>query len=89
MSTIFLGFRRHEATLEQLQKEVGPGWSDLISRLVNDLFELEWNGEVLQCKEKFGGLCFYTGTTTEEMDVVIRAAEAKSYSICEECGAPV
>ena len=96
MSTIFLGFRRHEATLEQLQKEVGPGWSDLISRLVNKLFALGWDGSVLQCKEKFGGLRFYIGTVSQDVPIeaaegiekLVRAAEAESYSICEECGAP-
>jgi hypothetical protein len=85
---LFLGFRHREATLADLQQEVGSGWSALLEQLVNDLFALGWNGEVLQCKEKFGGLRFYTGAVTDEMHDVINRAEYKSYTICEECGAP-
>lgn len=39
-------------------------------------------------KEKFGTLRFYMWYATDEMDKLIRAAEAKSARTCEECGQP-
>lgn len=88
MNGIKLGFHGREATLAELQEEVGPGWSGIIEKLVADLFTVGWNGVVLQCKEKLGGLRFYTGETTTEMDTLISAAEYESYKICEQCGKP-
>jgi len=85
---IKLGFRGREATLAELQGEVGPGWSGIIERLVPKLFEVGWDGVVLQCKEKFGGMRFYTGQTTSEMEGLISHAEAESYKTCEQCGKP-
>lgn len=41
---------------------------------------------VLQVKEKFGGLRFYTTGTTEEQGNYIHFAEGLSYKVCEECG---
>jgi hypothetical protein len=84
---IRLGFRGREATLAQLQEEVGPGWAGIIERLTEALFPIGWNGVILQCKEKFGGLRFYTGETTEDMETLITAAESESYRTCETCGA--
>jgi len=40
--------------------QFGKGWKPLVKELCNKLFELGWNGNVQQCKEKFGSLCFYT-----------------------------
>jgi hypothetical protein len=82
------GFRGREATLEDLQAAVGKGWSDLLKRLVEDLFKLGWDGSVLQVKEKFGGLRFYPGSVSDECHDRIMEAESESYKICEECGAP-
>lgn len=75
-------------TLADLQRKVGPGWADLLKRLVTDLESLGWNGEVLQVKEKFGGLRFYIEPTSEDIHNCISAARQESYTICEECGAP-
>jgi hypothetical protein len=47
---------------------------------------------VLQVKEKFGGLRFYTGgipvEVAEKVYAAISMAESMSYVICEECGCP-
>ena len=88
MEKLFYGPACHPITLTDLQTEVGLGWADLLTHLVTDLFALGWNGVVLQIKEKFGGLRFYTGETTDEMEKIIYAAEMQSYKICETCGAP-
>ena len=79
------GFK--EMPLSRLQEEVGPGWSGILERLTEALFPMGWNGVVLQCKEKFGGLRFYTQDTTDDMEALISAAENESYKTCEECGA--
>ena len=77
-----------EFSIEDLQVCVDPGWSKLIEDLVNDLFNLGWNGEVLQVKEKFGGLRFYINTGSQEIFDRIYRAENDSFKICEYCGAP-
>ncbi len=44
----------------------GPGWFPLIARLHTDLLELDPNYVVLQIKEKFAGLRYYAGTSTDD-----------------------
>jgi hypothetical protein len=76
--------------------ECGDGWFELIYNLSEEL-----EAEILkqpaesrelyratQVKEKFAGLRFYMHYTTREMDYLIREAEHKSWSICEDCGEP-
>jgi hypothetical protein len=74
--------------------ECGDGWYPLILALVKDL-EILINKEpqhereryvVVQIKEKFGTLRFYTEEATEEMEQLITRAEHASALICEECG---
>ena len=43
---------------------------------------------ILQIKEKFGSLRFYTNWTTPEIDKIIDKYENISYSTCIRCGAP-
>lgn len=43
---------------------------------------------VVQIKQKFGGLRFYTVNHTDEVLQLITAAEDKSFTICEMCGQP-
>ena len=85
---IYSAYRPREVPLSELQAMVGPGWSDIIARLVNDLFKLGWDGHVLQVKEKFGGLSFYIGAGEQPIWDRIQQAERESYATCEECGAP-
>jgi hypothetical protein len=80
--------RGQPVTLEELQRQVGKGWSELISKLVTDLELLGWDGNVYQVKEKFGGLRFYIGPGNNAIDQRIHDAERDSYTICETCGAP-
>jgi len=64
---------------------VGAGWAPLIKRLYAAMPE---GTEVVQVKEKFGGLRFYTNGTTQEFEAMIDKAEDESYSVCEWCGEP-
>lgn len=41
---------------------------------------------VVQIKQKFGGLRYYTDNANDEINKLIDEAETKSYKICELCG---
>ena len=57
-------------------------------QLIQDLFAAGWNGQLLQIKEKFGGLRFYIAEGSDEMYNLIDEAEAKSMKTCQICGEP-
>lgn len=50
--------------------------------------ELEDLPEIVQIKEKFGDLRFYTYNSTDRVDILIGFAESMSRRTCEECGKP-
>lgn len=94
----FKFFKPEKGLQESLMKfgfECHDGWFELIKRLCEDI-EIELNKkeninlkksfEVVQVKEKFGGLRFYTGPTKDKIFKLIDKAEEESYHICEECG---
>lgn len=69
------------------------GWADLIYNLckeLNDLYVANgWDVkeiEILQIKEKFGGLRFYTGGLIEGGHDIINKYEELSFETCEKCG---
>jgi len=71
--------------------ECGDGWYWLISNLMESIHSHCKNNdkpipEILQIKEKYGGLRFYTGGTSEYIHGMISFAEDLSYTICESCG---
>jgi len=77
----------------------GDGWYELIDELSAaleaEIVKLKESGipteqlpVAAQVKEKFGGLRCYVDNATEEMYKLIEAAEEKSFTICEYCGAP-
>lgn len=79
--------------------ECNNGWNLLIDELcskINLLIEKKYpelkNEEfpfiVLQIKEKYGTLRFYTGSANEEIFDLIDEYEKKSAFICELCGEP-
>lgn len=78
--------------------ECGSGWFEMILLLSESIEKVASNlrgeGEeidnlpiVTQVKEKFGGLRFYVHHGNDEVYDMISEAEAKSYHICEVCGA--
>ena len=68
--------------------ELDNGWLGIIKRLVEDLKEIGWDGNIIQCKEKFGVLNFYCNSLTEKCHERVRKAEEESYYFCETCGDP-
>jgi len=71
--------------------ECGDGWFPLIYKLCADIQkEIKENNlenfYVVQVKEKFGGLRFYTYNSTEKIEELIRSAMKQSFHTCEDCG---
>lgn len=88
MRTIEWGLTGKEDTVDGLFKYVPKGWHSLVEQLVHDLFELGWDGQVLQVKEKFGGLRFYIGQASPAIYDRIEEATDESYVTCERTGKP-
>lgn len=74
--------------------EVGDGWLPLLEKLSDEIDKiLERDNiqdfRVVQVKEKFGSLCYYTrGTSNEEIRNLISEAEDEARKTCELCGEP-
>jgi hypothetical protein len=66
--------------------QVSLGWNLIIKNLIQDLIKLGWNKEVIQVKEKFGGLRFYINEGTDEIHQRIGEAELESMKTCEITG---
>jgi NAD-dependent SIR2 family protein deacetylase len=70
----------------------GNGWYELLWNLSQNIDAYLTknkikNFKVIQVKEKFGSLRFYTEPYIEELDSLITQAENQSVYICENCGA--
>jgi len=66
--------------------EISSGWYSIVKELIAELINLGWDREVIQVKEKFGGLRFYVSTLPEGGINVIKKYQALSNNICEVCG---
>lgn len=72
---------------------VGDGWYDIVNDLCEriqkhiDTFHVD-QITVVQIKEKFGTLRFYTDHGNETVRNFIDEAEKKSETTCEDCGKP-
>jgi hypothetical protein len=69
----------------------GEGWWPLIATLDRQIAAVAADYQVHQIKEKFGGLRFYyrlpDGSRPEQINDLIRDAEATAAHTCEICGA--
>lgn len=68
--------------------ECGDGWEPLLRKLCEKLKALDFKGNVVQVKEKFGTLRFYADGMTDEQYKAVHEAEYKSEITCEACGQP-
>jgi len=77
--------------------ECEDGWYDLLYKLFFDLEQTMISQElkqldpveypqIIQIKEKFGGLRFYVDSAIDEQYKLINKVEKQSYHICEKCG---
>ena len=81
--------------LDRLDFSCEDGWIPLLDELCNSLMVIlealtKKIGDefyVIQIKEKFGTLRFYTSISHEVLDCCISQAEKKSEYTCEFCGA--
>lgn len=77
---------------ELFHVECGKGWDKLIKPLFDYIESYNQNKndedkiQVLQVKEKFGGLRFYVNIEPQELTEMIRLAENASFETCEFCG---
>ena len=72
-------------TVEQWLACVGPGWHSIVRPLVEYAQAHDLN--IVQVKEKFGGLRFYSAVDAT-LSAMVEVAEAQSVKTCEECGNP-
>jgi|GEM_PF-1605271 hypothetical protein len=66
----------------------GAGWNDIVLDLHNKLVKEHPEYYIIQIKEKFGTLRFYTGGMTDAGWNLIGEAEDLSAATCEDCGRP-
>ena len=71
--------------------ECGDGWYWLISNLMGEIHNHCKSNkkpypEIVQIKEKYGGLRFYYNGGSELIHGMVHFAETLSYQICESCG---
>lgn len=68
--------------------QCSSGWNQLLKDLIDDLIKLGWDKEIVEVKEKFGGLRFYINEGSNQIFARINIAEKESYTICEKTGKP-
>lgn len=70
----------------------GPGWYPLIYELLDKLQDIvdeqKLDIEVVEIKEKYGGLRVYLSSYTDEIEALTEEYKERSYTICENCGDP-
>jgi hypothetical protein len=87
-------YRQHSLPMQETCMcwgfDCDDGWFDLVWMLSLALEdETKQSGvviEAVQVKEKFAGLRFYMGGTTERAYALVRLAETMSVHTCEVCG---
>jgi len=76
--------------LETVGNVCGPGWLPIIQKALEEINNINPNIEILQIKEKFGGLRLYVGNIgdvdTTEIKKIVRHAERECSMTCEYCG---
>jgi len=71
-------------------EETPDGWIPIIKEMFEELKKLNppKDFQILQIKEKFGGLRVYTSSYTDEIEKIIEEAEEKASKTCQSCGKP-
>jgi hypothetical protein len=65
---------------------VGNGWIGIVVNLTEALLLDNPDLMVVQMKEKFGGLRYYTNGISDLGNTLVGWAESRSYRVCEYCG---
>ena len=82
---------RYSDILKNLEYiECDIGWFDIIDKCLSDILKICYEAgasvQIVQIKEKFGGLRFYT--KCDSLHERISEAEVESYATCQKCGKP-
>jgi hypothetical protein len=68
------------------------GWHPLINEAIKKIERImkrdNLDIQIMDIKEKLGGLRIYLSSTTDEIEEVIKEAEGKALTTCEICGSP-
>jgi hypothetical protein len=67
---------------------IGNGWLGIVQRLFETLIVLGWDKEMINVKEKFGGMSIFLSNVPENGFNFIFDAERETFSTCEVCGEP-
>ena len=69
---------------------IRPGWSEIVERLDRRLSALDPRYDLVQVKQKLGGLRYYIQTDhrelLDEMEMAVLDAERHAERTCEQCG---
>jgi len=86
---VLLNMKVSELALERFSG-CGEGWRPIIQEALEKINEMNPNTEILQIKEKFGGLRLYVGhidgSDSMEIEKIVRHAEKECGLTCEYCG---
>jgi hypothetical protein len=85
---IFYGYNEKEISLDEVLLHIPNGWHQIVTKLIQDLEAMGWDGKLIQIKEKFGGLRFYAKYETYSLQKRISETEEESYATCQKCGKP-
>lgn len=73
--------------LEDVLSHVPKGWHGLLTKGFKQMFDLGWDGTIVQIKEKFGSLRIYLpANTSQEIRMIVDLMENKTSNVCSECG---
>lgn len=77
-----------------LSGEIGKGWWPIVKSLHEEIYKLDPDYQLVQVKEKFGGLRYYIRTSDgmhpddyQRIRYLVNNAETISLRTCEDCGA--
>lgn len=84
---------KYKPLFDDIWFECGDGWFNIIEKAAQEINRagadwIEDPPRASQVKEKYGTLRIYMQSENDEMDKVIRKAEAESSKTCEVCGKP-
>lgn len=78
---------------ELYKSRVPKGWIALVDNLTEKIHSLDTKVQIMQIKEKFGGLRYYIyfpdyedSEENQHIYSLIDEAEKESHKICQECG---
>jgi len=70
------------------KSDVGQGWHSLLDELHAELVKVAPEYRTEQVKEKFAALRVYLSPWSDEVEQVVFRFEARSKTVCEQCGEP-